>query len=58
MSEGSVTLSPLGATVTSCRSYIDELVVGRVSEGFQRSRLKSGWGIRYGHDRRLQPNDR
>ncbi|MGO4246240.1 carboxyltransferase domain-containing protein [Paenarthrobacter sp. RAF54_2] len=31
---GSVTLSPLGVTVTSCSSYTNELVVGRVSEAF------------------------
>jgi hypothetical protein len=30
--QGSLTLSPLGVTVTSCTGYTDELVVGRVSE--------------------------
>jgi hypothetical protein len=45
MPEGSVTLSPLGAIVTSCCSYMDELVVGRVSEGF----LKNQTEIRMGY---------
>ena len=31
---GSLTISPLGVTVTSCSSYTNELVVGRVSEAF------------------------
>lgn len=44
VSLGSLTRSPLGVTVTSCSSFTDELVMGRVGEAF----LKNPSGIRRG----------
>lgn len=60
VSLGSLTRSPLGLTVTSCSSYTDELVMGRVSEAFSKNlsgiRMGDSVWLRSGTDH--LPNDR
>ena len=52
--QGSLTLSVLGVTLTSCDGYTDELVVGRVQECFADCLIGGGDSVWL---RSSQPND-
>ncbi|MBU8867749.1 carboxyltransferase domain-containing protein [Paenarthrobacter aromaticivorans] len=51
---GSLTLSALGVTLTSCDGYTDDLVVGRVKESFADCLIGRGDSVWL---RSFQPND-